>query len=64
MKQQKKQKPYQERFDSDDRMSVGELSHHIGKKMTEKVEKSKKDFKRKSKHKEKWSDDWHPDSSI
>ena len=64
MKQQKKQSRYQERFDSDDEMSVGELSHHIGKKMTEKVEKSKKDFKRKSKHKEKWSDDWHPDSSI
>jgi hypothetical protein len=64
MKQQKKQSRYQERFDSDDEMSVGELSHHIGKTMTEKVEKSKKDFKRKSKHKEKWSDDWHPDSSI
>ena len=64
MKQQKKQSRYQERFDSDDEMSVGELSHHIGKKMTEKVEKSKKDFKRKSKLKEKWSDDWHPDSSI
>jgi hypothetical protein len=38
-------------------MSVGELSHHIGKKMTEKVEKSKKDFKRKSKHKIDWNDD-------
>jgi thymidine kinase len=56
MKQQKKQKPYQERFDSDDRMSVGELSHHIGKKMTEKVQKSSKDFKRKPKHKNDYFD--------
>ena len=56
MKQQKKQTPYQERFDSDDRMSVGELSHHIGKKMTEKVQKSSKDFKRKPKHKNDYFD--------
>ena len=56
MKQQKKQKPYQEKFDSDDRMSVGELSHHIGKKMTEKVQKSSKDFKRKPKHKNDYFD--------
>ena len=56
MKKQKKQKPYQERFDSDDRMSVGELSHHIGKKMTEKVQKSSKDFKRKPKHKNDYFD--------
>ena len=56
MKQRKKQKPYQERFDSDDRMSVGELSHHIGKKMTEKVQKSSKDFKRKPKHKNDYFD--------
>ena len=57
MKQQKKQKPYQERFDSDDRMSVGELSHHIGKKMTEKVQRSTKEFRRKPKHKTDWNDD-------
>jgi len=35
-------------------MSVGELSHHIGKKMTEKVQKSTKDFRRKPKHKIDW----------
>ena len=43
MKQQKKQKPYQEKFESEEGMSVGELSHHIGKKMTEKVQKSQKE---------------------
>ena len=45
-------------------MSYGEASHHIGKKMTEKVQKSTKDFKRKSKHKNKQEDDydWYPDN--
>tara|TARA_B100000497_G_scaffold121083_1_gene150356 strand:+ start:3690 stop:3827 length:138 start_codon:yes stop_codon:yes gene_type:complete len=45
-------------------MSVGELSHHIGKKMTEKVQKSQKDFKRKPKHKNRRDgyDDWYPDN--
>tara|TARA_Y100000385_G_scaffold247446_1_gene267515 strand:+ start:1412 stop:1534 length:123 start_codon:yes stop_codon:yes gene_type:complete len=38
-------------------MSVGELSHHIGKKMTEKVQRSSKDFKRKPKHRKDWNDD-------
>jgi len=57
MKQRKKRKPYQERFDSDDKMSVGELSHHIGKKMTEKVQRSTKEFRRKPKHKTDWNDD-------
>jgi len=57
MKQQKKQKPYQERFDSDDKMSVGELSHHIGKKMTEKVVKSKRDYTRKKKHRNNLEED-------
>ena len=42
MKQRKKQKPYQEKFDSEDGMSVGELSHHIGKKMTERYRNLKK----------------------
>ena len=41
MKKQKKQNRYQEKVDWDD-MTIGELSHHIGKKMTEKVVKSKK----------------------
>jgi len=57
MKQRKKQKPYQERFDSDDKMSVGELSHHIGKKMTEKVVKSTKDYTRKKKHRNNLEED-------
>jgi len=34
-------------------MSWGELTHQIGKKMTEKVVKSKKDYTRKTKHKNK-----------
>ena len=34
-------------------MTIGELSHHIGKKMTEKVVKSKKTYTRKTKHKNK-----------
>ena len=63
MKRQKKQKPYQEKFESEEGMSVGELSHHIGKKMTEKVQKSQKDFKRKSKHKKLDNyDEWYPDN--
>ena len=41
MKKQKKQNRYQEKVEWDD-MTIGELSHHIGKKMTEKVVKSKK----------------------
>ena len=52
MKKQKKQNRYQEKVDWDD-MTIGELSHHIGKKMTEKVVKSKKQYTRKTKHKNK-----------
>ena len=64
MKKQKKPSRYQERFDSDEQMSVGEITQHIGKKMTEKVQKSTKDFKRKPKHKNKHEDeyDWYPDN--
>ena len=64
MKQRKKQKPYQEKFESEEGMSVGELSHHIGKKMTDKVQKSQKDFKRKPKHKNRGDgyDDWYSDN--
>jgi hypothetical protein len=36
---------YKEKVEWDD-MTHGETSHHIGKKMTEKVHKSKKDYKR------------------
>ena len=64
MKQQKKKSRYQEKFDRDDEMSVGEMTHHIGKKMTEKVQKSTKDFKRNPKHKNQQGDgfDWYPDN--
>jgi hypothetical protein len=48
-------KNYQEKVDWDD-MSFGEASHHIGKKMTEKVQKSKKDYK-KPKYKKNWEED-------
>ena len=50
MKKQKKQNRYQEKVEWDD-MTIGELSHHIGKKMTEKVVKSKRTYSRKAKHK-------------
>ncbi len=50
MKKQKKKSPHQEKLSWDD-MTYGEASHHIGKKMTEKTHKSKKDYSRKSKHK-------------
>jgi len=42
---------YQKKLDWDD-MSYGEASHHIGKKMTEKTHKSKKDYSRKGKSKQ------------
>ena len=45
---------YRNKVEWDD-MTHGEASHHIGKKMTEKVHKSKKDFKRKPKY-NKWKD--------
>lgn len=45
---------YRNKVEWDD-MTYGEASHHIGKKTTEKVHKSKKDFKRKPKH-NKWDD--------
>jgi hypothetical protein len=46
---------YQKNVDWDD-MSFGEASHHIGKKMTEKTHKSKKDYKRP-----KYKNDWETD---
>ena len=54
MKKQKKQNHYQEKL-SWDNMSYGEASHHIGKKTTEKVHKSNKEYSRKGKHKKNWS---------
>lgn len=49
----KKKNRYQEKLDWDD-MTHGEASHHIGKKMTEKIYKSKKDYSRKGKSKKNW----------
>ena len=55
MKPQKNKNHYQEKLDWDD-MTYGEASHHIGKKTTEKVHKSKKDYSRKGKSKRNWKD--------
>ena len=64
MKPQKKKNHYQEKLDWDD-MTHGEASHHIGKKMTERTHKSKKDYSRKGKNKKRWDmDDWYPDTSL
>jgi phosphoserine aminotransferase len=46
----KKKNLYQDKVEWDD-MSFGEVSHHIGKKMTEKSHKLKSDYKRKPKYK-------------
>ena len=51
MKNQKKKPKYQEKLTWDSTISLGELAHQIGKKMTEKVVKSKRDYTRKKKHK-------------
>ena len=51
MKNQKKKSKYQEKLNWDSTISLGELAHQIGKKMTEKVVKSKRDYTRKKKHK-------------
>lgn len=54
----KKKNLYQDKVEWDD-MSFGEVSHQIGKKMTEKTHKNKTDYKRKPKYKtwEKFEDD-------
>lgn len=54
-KTEKKKGIYQSKVDWDD-MTHGEASHHIGKKMTQKVHKSKVDYDRKPKYKKKWLD--------
>ena len=56
MKNQKKKSKYQEKLTWDSTTSLGELAHQIGKKMTEKVVKSKRDYTRKKKHKNKEED--------
>jgi hypothetical protein len=49
----KKSKDYQKKVNWDD-MSIGEASHHIGKKMTEKTHKLKTKFNKKPKYKKDW----------
>ncbi len=50
-KSEKKNKGiYQDKLNWDDR-TYGELTHHIGKKMTQKTHKSKLDYTRKPKYK-------------
>ena len=49
MKKQKRKSLHQEKLAWDD-MTYGEASHHIGKKTTERVHKSQKDYNRKPKH--------------
>ena len=51
MKKPKKKSTYQEKLTWDSTISLGEMAHEIGKKMTEKVVKSKRDYTRKKKHK-------------
>ena len=46
----KKKSTYNQKLEWDD-MTHGEASHHIGKKMTERTHKSKKDYIRNPKHK-------------
>jgi len=53
MKKQKRKSLHQEKLSWTD-MTYGETSHHIGKKTTEKVHKSKKDYSRKGKSKRDW----------
>jgi len=62
MKSQKKKSQYQEKVNWDD-MTHGEASHHIGKKMTEKVHKSQKNYKRKPKN-NKWENYLEDDSEY
>ena len=60
MKKQKRKNQHQEKLSWDD-MTYGEASHHIGKKMTEKTHKSKKDYTRKPKHKKR---DWNNENDF
>ena len=53
MKKPKKKSQYREKLSWDD-MTYGEASHHIGKKTTEQVHKSKKEYSRKGKSKQNW----------
>ena len=46
-----KKKKHKESLDFNGGWTSGEAAHHIGKKMTEQVVKSKKTYSRKEKHK-------------
>lgn len=46
-----KRRKFDDELDFNGNWGVGEASHHIGKRMTEKVIKSKKPYSRKSKYK-------------
>jgi len=46
-----KKTTYQDKLDFNGDWTRGEASHHIGKKTTERVHKSKKTYTRKEKHK-------------
>ena len=52
-KKNKKKGTYKDKLNWDDR-TYGELSHQIGKKMTQKTHKSKLDYDRKPKYKKNW----------
>ncbi len=56
MKKQKRKSLHQEKLSWDD-MTYGEASHHIGKKTTEKVHKSQKEYSRKPKHRKGWDNE-------
>lgn len=57
MEKKKKNKgAYQDKVNWDER-SFGEISHQIGKKMTQKTHKTKLDYTRKPKYKKNWLND-------
>ena len=57
MEKKKKNKgTYQDKVNWDER-SFGEISHQIGKKMTQKDHKTKLDYTRKPKYKKNWLND-------
>lgn len=42
------------RTDNNEEYSMGDLAHHVSKKLTQKTHKSQKEYKRKDKHKKKY----------
>lgn len=49
-----KKRRFDDELDFNGNWTAGEASHHIGKRMTEKVIKSKKPYSRKQKHRGVW----------